>query len=225
MPEIAEFRSSPKETKRTPAALIATESDPAVLEKMDTLSFAERHPYPQWLDSDEQVLQQNLSRSLDGAGGERGVQHVGFRMSARTAYDAPLPSIITRTLENKISAEDHVYFNVEIAVTEAIANGILHGCLELESPEDRLAEAFTDAIDERIESSEFGGREIAVLLEISAEDIVISVCNEGPAFTPPEEIHAETPFDAYRGLSLIQSTTGSLEFLDHGRCLKMKFNR
>jgi anti-sigma regulatory factor (Ser/Thr protein kinase) len=149
---------------------------------------------------------------------------LGLCLSARTAYELPIGSVAASALAGNLAMPGSTQLNIDIALNEAIANALLHGCLDLQTPEDRFDPAFIDAIERRIADPVFASRPIWVAAHKSGDGLTVSVADEGKGFTPPAAPDLENPEKASRGTGLIHAAADHVEYRDHGRCLEMKFS-
>lgn len=153
----------------------------------------------------------------------------GLCLSARTTYELPVASIIANTVAQHAHLSDVTRLNMDIALSEAVANALLHGCLELDSPEERFDPAFVAEIESRIDNPVYSSRPIwvAVYRDMNAETgstLRVLVADEGAGFQPKTHLDFSSPECASRGTGLIHAAADEVTYSDNGRCLEMKFS-
>lgn len=149
----------------------------------------------------------------------------GLCISARSAYDLPVGSIVADALGAKFDLSAKARLNIDIALTEAVANALIHGCLDLKSPHERFDPAFVTDIETRIGNSAYGSLPIWIAIcDDNGDALVITVVDEGRGFQPRTDLNFDDPLDASRGIGLIHSAADAVAFSDNGRCLEMKFS-
>lgn len=118
---------------------------------------------------------------------------------------------------------------MRLAVHEAVANAIQHGCLELGSDMRRTRaghEAFAAAMLDRMATPGYGDRRIHFAADWTGDLVAISVCDNGPGYRPaapasPTAAEAKTG----RGLTIIRSLAHEVDVASDGRCITMRFLR
>lgn len=152
----------------------------------------------------------------------------GLCLSARTAYELPVASIIANAVAPRARLSDVTRLNVDIALSEAIANALLHGCLELDSPDERFDPAFVAEIERRIDDPRYSSRPVwvAVYRENDAKEprLRVLVADEGAGFRPGSRPDLTNPESASRGTGLIYAAADEVTYSENGRCLEMKFS-
>lgn len=148
-----------------------------------------------------------------------------YLTTARVAYDLALSSVISQALKKRLGFEIPAQMNMEIALSEAITNALVHGCLDLDSPKDRFDPDFHAAIEDRIKDPAYMDTPIRIIARRAEPNMVsIAIHDNGAGFTPPEKSALQTPERLCRGLGLILSASEEMNFEDHGKCLEMKFS-
>lgn len=115
---------------------------------------------------------------------------------------------------------------LELAVQEAITNGIEHGNLGLRS--EWKEEMGTDGIDRfsrekflRLQEPAYAKKRVTVSIEVDDIQIQISVRDEGDGFTP-DAYRASEALETYgRGLAMIRANVDEVTFGEEGRLIRM----
>jgi sigma-B regulation protein RsbU (phosphoserine phosphatase) len=116
--------------------------------------------------------------------------------------------------------------DVYLALHEALANGLMHGNLDLssdgaESPDDFLRQA--ELMQERLLMADYGKRPIALACAVRGTMLEISVRDWGPGFTPPTDA-AEPKRLSGRGLYLMTAHSDALRYEERGRRVVLSYN-
>jgi len=106
-------------------------------------------------------------------------------------------------LRDKISISDEKFYNILIAVTEAVNNAIIHG--NKYSP-DKIVDFSLRATD---------------------QEVTLIVIDQGDGFDPEQVSDPRTPENLFkehgRGVFLIRQLADSVEYSDGGRCISLGF--
>jgi serine/threonine-protein kinase RsbW len=107
------------------------------------------------------------------------------------------------SLREKVTIDDEKFYNILIAVTEAINNAIIHG--------NKLA-------DEKI---------VKFDLTASQSEVEVTILDQGTGFNPEEVKDPRAPENLFkengRGVFLIKELSNSAVWSDKGRVVEMKF--
>lgn len=160
-------------------------------------------------------------------GGKRRAQRdQGLRwleLATRSFVVPPDPSVIPHLLPHLTAGaaelglvEPGDLLHVEIAIQEAIANAIVHGALELTGkvPPDRAQ--LEQACRARREQPPYGRRTVRVDVELTPQELRVTVEDPGPGFDPARRPPSPTPGGG-RGLFLMQSFMDEVLFEHGGR--------
>lgn len=148
-----------------------------------------------------------------------------FSFSTATSYYSELARFVCDALEKRGKLTPEARYGVELALHESIANALFHGNLELRSnfdDADSLLEHYKNAIA-RVEHPQFKDRRVTIEAWTEGRELVTVVSNEGAPFTAPEEVIYDKEDPHGRGLMLIGQYASSIEFLEGGRKVMMKF--
>lgn len=114
--------------------------------------------------------------------------------------------------------------SLDLALQEAIANGIEHGNLELPSAwrdeyDDRGSDRFSREKERRLISKPYCDRELTISLKILDHEVEISVTDEGNGFSVPQGMPIPASELALhgRGLSIIAAAVDRVRFEQAGR--------
>lgn len=116
---------------------------------------------------------------------------------------------------------------VGTAVSEALVNAIDHGNLELHSKmrEGDTGGSYHDLGDQRRQQEPYSNRKVYVVCQLSPEEAVFSIRDEGPGFDPstlPDPSDPENLMRPHgRGLMLIRTFMDKVTFSDSGNEIRM----
>ncbi|MCW2245477.1 anti-sigma regulatory factor (Ser/Thr protein kinase) [Azospirillum fermentarium] len=115
--------------------------------------------------------------------------------------------------------------DVELALHEAISNAVVHGNLQVAGMKGLNVDAldrFSHDLAERMADPAFAGRRVEVSCWLAPDTLTVDVTDEGSGFDPAPRNDAG-PDASGRGLDLITLLAQSVELLDHGRRIRMRF--
>jgi anti-sigma regulatory factor (Ser/Thr protein kinase) len=147
---------------------------------------------------------------------------------ARTAVAADIAYVLIQVLDRHVAPAEDLRDAVVTALQEALANAVLHGCLEMsafsrESTEAYLA--FGAAMEERLADPSLGGRPVGVGMRWTPEIVEVAVTDRGKGYLP-EDLAARPWRDASgRGLTLIAELADEVAFAARGSRIVMRFRR
>lgn len=118
---------------------------------------------------------------------------------------------------------------MHLAVHEAIANAVQHGCLELGSTLRQTSAdhcAFASAMMDRLSMPGYGDRQIIIATRWLDPFITVSIRDPGPGYQErPSTPSAGAEAKSGRGLSLIRKLADEVEIGLGGRCITMRFRK
>jgi len=146
-------------------------------------------------------------------------------LSTASAYAIDLTHAFSTTLSRRLGPSDTNWDDLELAVQEALSNAILHGNLEVDGFLRASAEEFavySQTILSRLADPTYATRRIELGAHWADEEISISIRDQGPGYKEPPMLESSKN---NRGLELIGQLSASVEVLDNGRHIIMKFSR
>lgn len=143
--------------------------------------------------------------------------HLAGRIVSAVDHHHPMP---------QVQRED-----MELALHEAITNAVVHGNLQIDGMKGLTVSAldrFAADLSARMADPTFANRRIEVWVKMEPSGAVIDVIDQGSGFAGKPR-HAEaagaSPAGASgRGLDMIGAIVSSLELLDQGRRIRMRFS-
>jgi len=148
-----------------------------------------------------------------------------FSFSSRTAYCFPVADHITNRLVASFDLSDERRECIEMALHEALVNGVIHGNLELgHIKKDTLdsLEAFNEEAEKRLSNQTYAARRIEVYIQSSATSIEVKVVDQGGGFSIDHDKWENMP---WRGINLILGLATSVHAGEVDQPLTMKFDR
>ena len=154
----------------------------------------------------------------------------GFYMalSTATAYRIEPAHLFCAALAHRLTLSEARAEALQLAVHEALANGIIHGNLEMTSQGRQSLDAFADycrTIDGRLAEPRLAGRWIEVFATWDDAQVMITVADGGQGYDPATVNDADCAGKSGRGLQLIHSLAQVVERSDGGRSITMRFDR
>lgn len=113
---------------------------------------------------------------------------IGLCFSSATAYRADPVTAITMALNATGLLNELLIWRIEVALTEALADALLHGTFEVNQDLHSSYDAYlTNAhlLDDRLPNDPFANRSICVFARISAGWLTFEVLNEGSDLNEP----------------------------------------
>ena len=150
---------------------------------------------------------------------------LSISLSTASAYGADLTQVFCSALSRRLEPSDTNWSDLELAVQEALSNAILHGNLEVDGFLRASAEEFTlysQTISSRLGDPVYAMRRIELSARWTDDEISISIRDQGPGYKDPPVLESSKN---NRGLELIGQLSASVEVLDNGRHIIMKFSR
>ncbi|MDR3437481.1 ATP-binding protein [Telmatospirillum sp.] len=150
-------------------------------------------------------------------------------LSTATAYSLAPAHLFCDVLAKRLALGDKLRDGIELAVHEAIINGLLHGNLEISSDDRQTLagfEKFCAEVAAKLTVPSLADRCIEVFAVADLATVTLSVVDSGPGYTSalvsaPDEPEKKSG----RGLKLISHFADHVEIGDGGRKLSMRFVR
>lgn len=151
---------------------------------------------------------------------------VRLTLTARAAMVSDIAETLCGTIERHLGAVAANPQAMRLAVHEAVANAVQHGCLELPSPLRATAAgqpAYAAALRDRLADPLYGGRPITIEAEQETANLRVTVTDSGPGYTPRAPGRTDGTATSGRGLPLITLLAEKTAVEDRGRRLVMWF--
>lgn len=152
-------------------------------------------------------------------------QDLSFSFSSTTVYRLPVAHHITNALFAHTDLKDELRNNIEMALHEAMVNGVVHGNLELGHIKKDTVDSlqyFDEEAESRLLNPIFSGRKIEVSIQCYKTAVEIKVMDQGKGFAIDKDRWKGMP---WRGINLIESLASSVRAAEVGAPLTMTFNR
>lgn len=154
-------------------------------------------------------------------------------LKSRSAYDIRLAVHLCEKLNNLFNVEEVTGAAIRSALVEVLQNAIVHGNLELPSPDIQDAsgfEKFASRINERLQDKTLGGRTVDVGMWKMENSLYLSVTDQGGGFDldakdrmgDPDD-RSVTPYTG-RGQLIIQKMADQMWVDQGGRRTIMRFD-
>ncbi len=144
-----------------------------------------------------------------------------FILDSRPASLTAVVGFVREALQLLKFSDQQTIIRTCVAVTESLDNALYHGNLELCSDlREQSGSRWEKAIAERRQLSPYKDRQIFVRTELSRQEVVISIRDEGPGFNPQnlpdptDADHLDCPCG--RGVFLIRSFMDEVRYNDKG---------
>lgn len=144
-------------------------------------------------------------------------------LTTATAHGIPLAAVITAVLANGQGIKADALTDVEMALHEAISNGLIHGNLQVNgmgSLDVGALDQFSNVLAARLGSPEFAGRRLEILCQRDVTSLTIEVADEGPGYQSTPSLPRGP---SGRGLKMIGSVTDTFKVMEGGRRIWMRF--
>lgn len=154
-----------------------------------------------------------------------GHAHLFASLSTATANAVHLAGRVMAAVCARRSLTDAQRDDMELALHEAISNAVVHGNLQVAGMKGLNVDAldrFSHDLARRMADPAFAGRRVEVSCWLEPDTLTVDVTDEGSGFEPAPKAGA-TPDASGRGLDLIALLAHSVELLDHGRRIRMRF--
>jgi sigma-B regulation protein RsbU (phosphoserine phosphatase) len=152
-------------------------------------------------------------------------------LSTATAYSVEPARAFCKVLATRLGLSSTLRDSIELAVHEAVVNGVMHGNLKISSDErETLArfQTYCNQVETSLSNPDLGARRIEVFCVWDTSGITVSVVDSGAGYDP-EEVGANSNPNpnrkSGRGLALIGNLSKAVEIGNGGRRLTMRFDR
>jgi len=151
---------------------------------------------------------------------------LNFEIRNDIALVPPLIRTIQEMLRSLPLQDETERLRVGVAVEEAIRNAVFHGNLELDATSNQ-GQSLDELAAERLGIPPYCNRQVSIDIQISREQAVFTVRNEGPGFdaSPFEGDAFDSDAPHGRGIHLMRTFMDSVEFNDNGREVLLRKNR
>lgn len=156
-------------------------------------------------------------------------QGLFLSLTTATAYGIEVARALCDAIQARVPMDEKLRQVMELALHEALVNAMVHGNLEIGSlSKDSLDDfiQFCQTIEIRLGDAVFGHRRVTTVVSWNDETIDIDIADEGPGY---DLAILDKPIDlnkkSGRGLFLIRDICRSVDILDQGRRLIMRFAR
>jgi len=158
---------------------------------------------------------------------------IGLCLSTATAYRVEPAAAIAASLADCGLCSEALIWRIEVALSEALANALLHGNLEankfLRSSSEAYAD-YADHLDNRLHDDSFASRSVCIFARINAGWLTLEVVDEGHGFEKTRRGHPATadiddPFGlpSGRGLLVTSAMADRIRHRNGGRRLDLGF--
>lgn len=150
-------------------------------------------------------------------------------LSTSTAYSLAPARLFCNVLQRRHGLSGELRDAIELSVHEAVANGLLHGNLEIGSADRQSLEGlrrFGQAVSAHLDEPSLANRRIEVSAVVTDEAVEVAVIDSGPGYDP-DALAGDDGLErkSGRGLELIRHFARSVEIAEGGRRLTMRFAR
>ena len=147
-----------------------------------------------------------------------------FELSTDPALVPQFVDFVQQMLQSLTMLDRIERLRIAIAVDQALQNALYRGNLELGSHHriDARDFAVSEAVDERINTDEFGKRKIGVILKIKPSRFGIRIKDEGPGFDTDSVGSWSDP--SLRGIILMNAFMDSVVYNDKGNIVEMRYH-
>lgn len=149
-------------------------------------------------------------------------------LSTASAYALAPARLFCKVLGQRLGLSDTVRETIELALHEAVINGILHGNLEIGSDGRETMQGFQrfcETVAQRLQDDRFAGRCLEIFAGADGADIVVTVADSGPGYQVAAPQSPDPGAKSGRGLVMIGHFAKSTRVEDGGRRLCMRFAR
>ena len=153
--------------------------------------------------------------------------HMLVSLTTTTAYRLPLAMLVCDSLLARGLISEQAKGSILLALQEAIANGVVHGNLELHSPRRAFENmrAYWAEIRNRLADPAKARRRITIDCHLRDDQICITVTDQGRGYNP-ETVQDRDPSRPHgKGLKLISQLTAGIEVGLGGRQHALTFAR
>lgn len=152
--------------------------------------------------------------------------------------DVDLINLVINFIFSHIKArwlvDDEDLHEVKVCLYEALSNAFEHGNLEIAGAEkvkllEQSQQAWREFLSARMKQEPYSGRRITITLDVSVEEMRVTILDEGPGFDHARrttDFNPEALFKSSgRGLILIQSLMDEVTFNESGNLISMRKRR
>lgn len=192
-------------------------------------------PYAAWVEAtspaapgqhpDAGTSPATILPAVTAAVNRAGQAHLFASLSTATANAVHLAGRVMAAITARCSLTEAQRDDMELALHEAISNAVVHGNLQVAGMKGLNVDAldrFSHDLAERMADPAFAGRRVEVSCWLGADTLTVDVSDEGSGFEPAPRAGGD-PDASGRGLDLITLLAQSVELLDHGRRIRMRF--
>lgn len=153
---------------------------------------------------------------------------IGMSLTTKTAYRAVPAEQLAAALVSRQGVGTDAEWKIELAVQEAVTNGLIHGNLGIDSGLRRSLcgmKAFGQLLTDRLAEPRLAARRIVVVAVPTGDGIEVTVTDEGAGFDFAARLEQPVEREATsgRGLGIIRKIARSVRYGDGGRSLHMLF--
>ncbi|MCW8914804.1 MAG: ATP-binding protein [Magnetovibrio sp.] len=146
-------------------------------------------------------------------------------LTTASAYSNELALHFYRWVAAKIKLNDDLAGNLELALQEALANGLIHGNMGLNKtlPDSfHDLESYSETVHEKLESEDAGQKRIEVWGKWDDKELAISILDHGAGFDVNAPVEKSV---TGWGLNLIRHLAKDIAITDNGCKMTMRFER
>lgn len=155
-----------------------------------------------------------------------------FGWHTTTAYARDPVAEVVAVLKSRLSLDDVVWWRIETALSESVANALTHGNLGLSS-HDRASgdfNAYVEAVEAALADPVKGQRPLMIAVRLiddprqAIRTLLIEIAEDGAGFIPDATLKTVAESDgAGRGITLIRELTDEARYSPDGRTLRLRF--
>lgn len=154
---------------------------------------------------------------------------LALHLSTKAAYEMDGAHLMVLSLRAHYALAEQDASRIELALTEGVANAVMHGNLEMGSELRERFDSFRQfrtLLSERLGDPVLAGRAVEILARRSGSRLTVTVKDQGRGYDFAAELAKERPLTAKsgRGLSLIRAMSDGVSGTDLGRCLTMHWD-
>jgi hypothetical protein len=145
-------------------------------------------------------------------------------VSTVTAFSCDLTRLLCQSVATRVGLSQEQLVDMEIAIQEAIANGLVHGNLGIDSSRRASIDTFDEhcrLTEERLAAPEYGQRRIFLFVRWDNKCVEFTIKDEGDGY---DACMTDVRYSG-RGLKLITDLAESVSSDDNGRSITLRFSR
>lgn len=146
-------------------------------------------------------------------------------LTSATAHEVPLSAAATAVLAKTSGLSSEALSDVEVALHEAVSNGLIHGNLQvsgMNALDVGALDTFSEVLADRLNRPEYARRRLEILCRLAERALTVEVIDEGPGYQPSPR---QPGGPSGRGLAMIATVADDYKVLDGGRRICMRFAR